>query len=329
MSKMNRRTMLAGTAAATGAAVLGPIAAVGPARASVPLAGKQVPGYYRYKVGDYEITIVNDGVWLRSLDPLPTPNIPIADLQKALADSFLPTTAVPYPFNLTMINTGSQLVAIDVGTGGRFSPTTAGTYLDNLTAAGIDPSKVDVVVISHFHPDHINGMWTKDDKPVFPNADIMVPEPEWAFWMDDAKASAAPEGLKPNFANCKRVFDPLASKVTRYQPGKEVAPGITSLAAYGHTPGHTAYTVTSGNASLLMIVDSVANPAVFARNPDWQHASDVDRNMGIETRKRMLDRAATDKSLIQAMHFPFPGAGHIVKDGNGYRFEPVSWSHLL
>jgi glyoxylase-like metal-dependent hydrolase (beta-lactamase superfamily II) len=260
---------------------------------------------------------------------LPTPNVPAADLQKALADAFLPTNVVPYPFNLNIINTGSKLIAIDTGTGGRFSPTTAGSYLDNLAAAGIDPSKVDLVVISHFHPDHINGIWTKDDKIVFPNAEITVPEPEWAFWMDDAKASAAPEGLKGNYANCKRVFGPLAGKITRYEPGKEVSPGITSFGAYGHTPGHTAYTVASGNQSLLMIVDSVANPVVFARNPEWQHASDVDRNMGVETRKRMLDRAATDKSLIQAMHFPFPGTGHIVKDGSGYQFVPVTWTHLL
>jgi len=125
------------------------------------------------------------------------------------------------------------------------------------------------------------------------------------------------------------VFGPIANKVTRYTPGKEVARGITSFAAHGHTPGHIAYTVASGNQSLLMIVDSVANPAVFARNPDWQHASDVDRAMGVETRKRMLDRAATDKTLIQAMHFPFPGNDHIIKEGTGYRFVPTSWNHIL
>jgi glyoxylase-like metal-dependent hydrolase (beta-lactamase superfamily II) len=326
MIEVTRRSLLARTA--TGAA-LTPFVGYLPAYAAAPAAGKQAPGFFRYKVGDYEVTIVNDGVWLRPLEPLPTPNTPVADLQKALADAFLPTNALPYPFNLTIINTGSKLVAIDTGTGGRFMPATAGTFMDNLAAAGIDASKVDVVVISHFHPDHINGIWTKDDKIVFPNAEIMVPAPEWAFWLDDAKAAAAPEGLKPNYANCKRVFGPIADKVTRYPPGKEVAPGITSFAAYGHTPGHTAYTVASGKESLLMIVDSVANPAVFARNPDWQHVSDLDRAMGIETRKRMLDRAATDKTLIQAMHFPFPGTGYIVKDGSGYRFVPTTWTHLL
>ena len=324
-----RRSMLMGAAAVAAVATAGtPLISGLPARAAAPPAGKQAPGFYRYKVGDYEVTIVNDGVWLRPLEPLPTPNASAADLQKALSDAFLPTNVVPYPFNLTIINTGSKLIAIDTGTAGRFTPT-AGTFLENLAAAGVDPSKVDLVVISHFHPDHINGIWTKDDKLVFPNAEITVPEPEWAFWMDEAKAGTASEGLKGNYANCKRVFGPLAGKLTRYAPGKEVAPGITSFAAYGHTPGHTAYTVASGNQSLLMIVDSCANPAVFARNPDWQHASDVDRNMGIETRKRMLDRAASDKSLIQAMHFPFPGTGHIIKDGTGYRFVPQLWSHVL
>ncbi len=323
-----RRNLFTGTAAAGAMALAGQFAAVSPGLTAAPPAGKQAPGFYRYKVGDYEVTIINDGVWLRALEPSPTPNVPVADLQQALAEAFQPTNAVPYPFNLTIINTGSKLIAIDTGTAGRFTPT-AGTFPDNLAAAGIDASKVDLVVISHFHPDHINGIWTKDDKIAFPNAEIMVPEPEWAFWMDDAKASAAPEGLKGNYANCKRVFGPLADKLTRYPSGKEVAPGITSFAAYGHTPGHTAYTVASGNQSLLMIVDSIAVPAVFARNPDWQHASDVDRNMGVETRKRMLDRAATDKSLIQAMHFPFPGTGHIVKDGSGYRFVPTTWTHLL
>lgn len=328
MTKLTRRHLLAGAATATAASALAPLGAHSPAYAAAPPAGKQAPGWYRYKVGDFEVTIISDGVWHRKLEGATVPNASLADVQQALADAFLPTDILPYPFNLTVINTGSKLVAIDTGTAGRFTPT-GGTYLDNLAAAGIDPAKVDTVVISHFHPDHINGIWTKDDKLVFPNAEITVPEPEWAFWMDEAKASAAPEGAKPNFANCKKVFGPIADKVTRYQPGKEVAPGITSFAAYGHTPGHTAYTVASGDKSLLMMVDSVANPAVFARYPEWQHASDFIRNMGIETRKRMLDRAAVDKSLIQAMHFPFPGTGYIVKDGAGYRFVPSLWTHIV
>ena len=119
-----RRSMLMGAAAVAAVATAGtPLISGLPARAAAPPAGKQAPGFYRYKVGDYEVTIVNDGVWLRPLEPLPTPNASAADLQKALSDAFLPINVVPYPFNLTIINTGSKLIAIDTGTAGRFTPT--------------------------------------------------------------------------------------------------------------------------------------------------------------------------------------------------------------
>jgi glyoxylase-like metal-dependent hydrolase (beta-lactamase superfamily II) len=272
--------------------------------------------------------VIQDGVWLRKLDANTVPNAPLADVQKALTDAFQPADILSIPFSPIVVNTGSKLVLLDCGVGGRFLPTT-GTYEQNLAAAGIDPATVDLIVISHFHPDHINGIWTKDDKLQFPNAEVMVPAPEWAYWMDDARQSSPPEPLKGLFANCKRVFGPIAGKVTRYEPGKEVAPGITSVAAFGHTPGHTCFQISSGNHTLFHIQDAVGNPAVFARYPEWQYNSDSDRVMGVETRKKLLDRLAADKTRIQAMHFPFPGTGYIVKEGNGYRFESIGWTHLL
>jgi glyoxylase-like metal-dependent hydrolase (beta-lactamase superfamily II) len=324
MSELTRRNVLA-AAAATAACSALPATPVG---AAAPASGKQAPGFYRYKLGDYEITVINDGVWNRKLEAATVPGTPLAEVQRALAEAFQPTETLTIPFSPVIVNTGRRLVAIDTNTGNRAFPT-AGTYMENLAAAGIDPASVDTIVISHFHPDHINGIWTKDDKIAFPNAEIMVPAPEWAFWMDETKAGNAPDGLKGNYANCKRVFGPIASKVTQFEPGKEVAPGITSLAAFGHTPGHTGFTVASGSKSLLMIVDSTGNPFVFARYPEWQYASDIDRRMAVETRKRLLDRAAVDKIPIQAMHFPFPASGHVVRDGTGYRFVPNAWSHLL
>src|SRR5262245_4172492 len=232
MSKLTRRTALAAAAAAATSPLLVPA----PVRAATPISGKQAPGFYRYKLGEYEITVVNDGVWNRKLEASTVPGTPLAEVQQVLSDAFQPTETLTIPFNPVIINTGARLVAIDTSTGDRAFPT-AGTYMANLAAAGIDAAKVDTIIISHFHPDHINGIWTKDDKLAFPSAEIMVPAPEWAFWMDEAKASNAPEGLKGNYANCKRVFASIVDKVTRYEPGKEVAPGITSWAAYGHTPG--------------------------------------------------------------------------------------------
>ena len=327
MTQLTRRGLLAGTAAVTASAAIGPFAATS-ARAATPLAGKQASGFYRYKLGSYEITAIYDGVWMPDLAPGLFKNFSVADAQKALGDQFQRTDKMVVPFTPIMVNTGSKLVLIDTGTAGRFTPT-ASSFMDNLTAAGFDPKQVDTVVISHFHGDHINGIRTKDEQLVFPNAEIMVPAPEWAFWMDDAKMAAAPEGLKGNFANCRRVFGSIAGKVARYDPGKEVAPGITSIAAYGHTPGHTAFAIASGNQSMMTVVDVTNNAYLFVRHPEWQVAFDTDGAMAVETRKRLLDRAAADKMLVGGYHWPFPAVGYITKEGSGYRLNPVAYSHLL
>jgi glyoxylase-like metal-dependent hydrolase (beta-lactamase superfamily II) len=323
MSRLSRRAMLAGAAAAAAAATTSDTI-----EAAAPKIGKQAPGYYRYKVGDFEITVIQDGVWLRKLEASTVPNVAVADVQRALTEAFQPADVVSIPFSPIVVNTGSKLVMLDTSVGGRFVPTT-GTHMENFLAAGLDPKAVDLIVVSHFHPDHVNGIWTKDDKIAFPNAEIMVPAQEWAYWMDDARQSSPPEPLKGLFANNKRVFAPIANKVTRFEPGKEVAPGITSLPAFGHTPGHCAFVIASGNDSILHIQDSVGNPALFARYPEWQYGSDMDRAMAVDTRKKLLDRAAADKQRIQAMHFPFPGTGYIVREGTGYRFQPAAWTHLL
>jgi glyoxylase-like metal-dependent hydrolase (beta-lactamase superfamily II) len=328
MTQLSRRGLLAGTAAVTAATAIGPLAAPTPARAAAPLAGKQAPGFYRYKLGDFEITALYDGEWLRDLNEQYVPGVPIAEMQKALADDFVPVGKTRTPITTLVVNTGSKLVLIDTGTGGRLGGAT-GSWSDNFAAAGFNPAQVDTIVISHFHPDHIGGIRTKDEQLAFPSAEIMVPAPEWAWWMDDARMNAAPEAARGMFTNSRRVFGSIANNVTRFDPGKEVSPGIVTVAAPGHTPGHTAFIVTSGSASLLTVVDSVSYPAVWARNPDWQFFFDTDRAMGVETRKRLLDRATADKLPVTAYHWPFPALGRITKEGNGYRMHPVGYSHLL
>ncbi len=235
MTEITRRSLLAGTMLAAAATALPKSAA-----ANAPAAGKQAASLYRYKIGDFEMTAIHDGIWNRPIDEKFVRNAPFAEVQKVLADAFLPTDKLPIPLTTLLVNTGSKLVLLDTGSGGQLTPT-AGTMTTNLAAAGLDPNNVDVIVISHFHPDHINGIKTKDNELVFANAEILVPAPEWAFWMDDARMSTAPEGLKGNFLNVRRIFGNIAKDVGRYEPGREVAPGITSIAAYGHTPGHTAF----------------------------------------------------------------------------------------
>jgi glyoxylase-like metal-dependent hydrolase (beta-lactamase superfamily II) len=265
---------------------------------------------------------------MRPIDEKIVRNVPFAEVQKVLADAFLPIDKLPMPFTPLLVNTGSKLVLLDTGTGGQLTPT-AGTMTANLAAAGLDPKSIDVIVISHFHPDHINGIKTKDNALVFANAEILVPAPEWAYWMDDAKLSTAPEGLKGNFLNVRRVFGNIAKDVRRYEPGQEVAPGITSIAAYGHTPGHMAFAVASTKDSMLVLSDTSFHPSLFARNPEWQGVFDMDGNMAVDTRKKLLDRVAADRMLVQGYHFPFPASGYIGRESKGYNFVPVMWQPSL
>jgi glyoxylase-like metal-dependent hydrolase (beta-lactamase superfamily II) len=325
MSELTRRTLLAGSALAATSAAL-PLA-VNPGAAAAPPAGKQAAAFYRYKLGDFEITAIHDGLFDWPVNEAMVPNRPFPEVQKALADAFLPTDKMPIPITSLVVNTGSKLIVLDTGTAGQFAkahPRT-GTWNANFAAAGFDPKAVDTVVISHFHADHINGIRDKDGKLTFPNAEIMVPAPEWAHWMDDAKMSATPEARQFNFKNSRRVFGDIAKDVKRFEWDKEVTPGITAIAAPGHTPGHTVFAIASGNQSVLHLVDTTNNPYVWVRHPEWHFASDEDKPLAVENRKKLLDRATADKMRVQGYHFPFPASGYITKSGTGYEVNPVMW----
>jgi glyoxylase-like metal-dependent hydrolase (beta-lactamase superfamily II) len=320
MPSLSRRSLLAGSvvAAFTG----------GRAAAEVPPADNQTPGIYRYKVGSYQLTALYDGIWYRPITDRFIRNARFADVEQALDAAFMPHDKLATPFTTLVVNTGKKIILIDTGTGGQIAPS-AGVLRDNLAAAGIEPKAVDQIVISHFHPDHINGIKDKDNALIFPNAEIMVPEPEWAFWMDDANLNAAAGDLKLTFRNQRRIFADIAGQVTRFKPGSEVAPGIEALPAVGHTPGHTVFAIHSGDQSLLVLGDTAQHPAVFARHPDWEAAFDIDGAAAVATRKTLFDRAAADRMLVTGYHFPFPACGHLTKTASGYEHVPVEWQPKL
>jgi glyoxylase-like metal-dependent hydrolase (beta-lactamase superfamily II) len=318
MPDIDRRALLAGSAAAL---------AAGPVWAAAPKASIQGPGVYRQKLGDYQLTAIDDGTWFLKIDDDFVRNADGAAVNRALAAAFLPPNVLPVSFTVLLVNTGSKLVMIDAGTGGQVADT-AGALPANLAVAAVEPKAVDTIVISHFHPDHIDGLKTKDGDKVFPNAEILVPEPEWNFWMDDAQMNRAPDRIKVYFRNARRIFGDIGKDVRRFKPGVEVAPGITSIPAFGHTPGHTAFSVASRNQSLLVMSDTVRNPYLFARYPDWQPLFDMDGPAAVKARRQMLDRAASDRMLVEAYHFPFPACGHIVRSGKGYELVAAPWQPL-
>lgn len=324
MTGLTRRNLLAGSALAAAAATL-----PASSQAAAPASGKQAPAYYRYKIGSYELTAIHDGVWMNKIDDKFIRNASRPDVEKAMANAFMEPGVVPTPFTPLLVNTGSKLVLIDTGTGGQL-PAPSGSFLANLAAAGIDPKAIDTILISHFHADHINGIRDKEGALVFPNAEIHVSAPEWAYWMDDGNMSKAPEAARPVWLNVRRVFKDIGDKVAKFESGKELAPGITSLLTPGHTPGHTSFIVASGNQSMMALGDVTNNPWLFLRNPDWQGVFDVDGALAAETRKAVLDRLVVERSLAQGYHFPFPASGRIVKTGpHTFDLAPVLWQSTL
>ena len=209
--------------------------------------GKEASGLYRHKVGDYELTQISDGGTTFPLTDGFVTNADKAAVNAALEAAYMPKDQLTIIFNPMVVNTGSNLILIDTGYG-AVGPKTAGQLQANMAAAGIDPKAIDIVVISHLHPDHINGLVGADGGIAFPNAEIKTPAPDVAFWMDDGMMSCAPEGrLLDYFKNVRRVMGVVSSKVTKYEWDKEVASGITAFATAGHTPGHTSFVIASGS----------------------------------------------------------------------------------
>jgi glyoxylase-like metal-dependent hydrolase (beta-lactamase superfamily II) len=248
------------------------------------------------------------------------------DALAAAEAAYIPKGQVTIVFNPMVVNTGSKLVVIDTGNGlGALEQTkgAVGQMNANMKAAGIDPAAVDIVVISHFHGDHIGGLKGADGKPIYPNAEIKVPAAEWAFWTDESNAA---NGFnKAQFPNVKKMLDGLGDRVTKYDAGNEVAPGITSIATPGHTPGHVSFVVASGSGKLLVQSD-VTNIPMFVDHPDWHVAFDNDPALAQTTRHKFFDMAAAEKALVAGYHFWFPSVGHIEKAGAGYRLVPVTWN---
>jgi glyoxylase-like metal-dependent hydrolase (beta-lactamase superfamily II) len=319
MSDISRRTLIAGSSAAVGALSIAPSFLEG----FFSSAMAQSAGFNKYKVGNIEVAGIHDGV---NTFPLPdrfVVNQSKEEVQKALKAASLDTEKLSIPFNPVVFKNGNRIVLVDTGMGpaANAQNPNVGNTVKNLTAAGYDPAKVTDVVISHFHGDHINGL-LNGTNPTYPNAQVHVPALEWKHWTDDAELAKAPDGRKPAFANVKRVFtDGLKGKVTQYQHGKEVVPGLMAMATLGHTPGHTSYILGSGNDRVFIQSDVTNVPALFVTNPGWHVQFDQDAKQAEETRRRVYDMLAKDKIRVQGFHYPFPSLGRIEKTKDGYRLN--------
>lgn len=317
------RTAMAGTAVGVSGATLLPLAEQASAKA--PLAGVPAAGVYRFKLGEFEVTTLNEGAASRPLDASFVRNADFKDVQGLLAENHLPTDKWINSFTPLVVNTGSKVILFDTGFADNGGPTN-GRTVAHLKAAGIQPEQVDEIVISHFHGDHISGLRGKDGKLVYPNAQILVPEVEWNHWMDDAKMAQLPENARGGWMNARRVFSPIAADVKKFKWGSELTSGVTAVDASGHTPGHTAFVIASGNAKFMYVADLTNNPLVFARNPEWRAIIDEDGPQAVASRRRILDMAANEKMQLSFYHANFPATGFVTKSGNGFTFVPATWN---
>ena len=333
MTKLDRRSVLTGAAASRRRPPSAPMATPR-AKAAAPPAGTQNAGWYRYKVGSHEVTVVTDGANRFKFPDSFVANKSRDEVNEGLAAAFLQPAPdmIAVPYSPIVVNTGGKLVVIDTGTGeANFerSKGAAGQFHGNLKAAGIDRNQVDTVIISHFHGDHINGLLTPDNKPSFPNAEILVPAAEWKYFMDDAEmGKQTSDRMKGVFAGLRRVFDALGRKVTPYEPDKEVAPGITSVATYGHTPGHNSFIIASGNSKVFVQADVTNLPAVRAQSglaPDVRPG----RRHGGGHAAQGLRHAGRREDDGAGLPLSFPRSRLYRKTSTGYRETMVPWSPTL
>ncbi len=273
-----------------------------------------------FSVGDIQCIAINDGTFSYPTDWFFS-NVPQEQLEGSLRDHDLPLNQVVSPYTCLVVKTGKHTVLIDTGADG-LAPTT-GELLKNLKAEGITPEEITTVVLTHAHPDHIGGVLDTNSKPAFPNARYVMSRTEWNFWNCDPDLcnTGLDDHMKELLVTCARKnLSPLKGCLELLDGEKEVVPGVHAIPAPGHTPGHIALVVSSSNAQLLHMTDSVLHP-MHLEQPAWRNVFDLNQDDAATTRRRLLDRAAADNASVLAYHFPFPGLGRVTKSGNAWRWE--------
>jgi glyoxylase-like metal-dependent hydrolase (beta-lactamase superfamily II) len=269
------------------------------------------------RLGPREVLTISDGSFTVPLAMLAR-GVQPDTLVAALRDAGHPIDQARMPLNITLIRDGDRYTVIDCGAGGHFLAG-SGQFAASLDAAGIDRARVSRVLFTHAHPDHLWGAIDEFDSALFPAARYGMAAAEIAFWTAEDVYSRLPEDRHAFAAGAQRVLKTLGDRLERFAPGQEVAPGILAVETAGHTPGHVAFEVAGGGETLLVLGDALIHPVISCRYPDWRSVADIDPDLAVATRWRLLERLATDRVPVIAYHFPAPGLGRIERAGSAYR----------
>jgi glyoxylase-like metal-dependent hydrolase (beta-lactamase superfamily II) len=322
LPQFDRRHFLGG-AAALAAGVGLPL---GTALAKAPMAKTQAPYFYRFGLGDAEVTVVSDG-------PLPLGDpggnfsgVPKDEVYKMLETNFLAKDNVILEQNVPIVNFGERLVMFDTGMGfsKMFGPTT-GRLPKSMQEAGLDPAAVDAIVCSHAHIDHIGGICSAEGKANFPNAQIYISQADFDFWTDEGKLGTP---LKAFVEHARKNLLPVRDRIVFFKDGQEFLPGVQAIAAPGHTVGHHIFVISSAGKSFAFLGDLTHHAVLLLEKPLMEFAYDSDPKQSAQSRVRLLGMLADKKVPVMSYHFAWPGFGNVARAGDGFRYYPAPMEML-
>lgn len=324
---LNRRKIMLTAAAGASTLLLPPVSAQAKTVAgNAPLNQSGNAGHYRFRVGNIEATVLSDGL-IGGPPQVYASDAPEQELQEVLRRSFLPADRMTLNLNTLLIETDGRRILLEAGAGQTMGPQ-GGRIFENLTAIGLQPDDIDVIVVSHTHPDHVGNLRKADGGRAFPRAAVFAPRADWDFFVrhdPDLSYMPVPEDFRRNFAAAiKRSVEPVTDGIMLYEAGTEIVPGLHTIAASGHTPGMATFLVSSGRDQLLLTADLAYHPVVNVDRP-WLPGPDRDKDTALASRRRIFDMVATDRIPVLGFHFPFPGLGRMLKTDTAYAWVPAYW----
>lgn len=267
-------------------------------------------------VGDTEVIALTDGTL--EFDKSLFPTVDRGELDEALTEAgqATPNGSV----NAYVVRAGDTVTLVDSGPRDLFGPT-LGFLPRALAEAAIKPEDITQIILTHMHPDHIAGTIDAAGNAVFKNATLRVNADDYAFWMDESIRAQAPENRQGFFDVAKAAAAAYSDRLSMFEGAADLGGSLHALPLPGHTPGHSGFRISSGDAQMILLGDIVHCQDLQLAHPDWGIAFDVDGDQAAAARKKLLDTLATDHILCSGSHFNRPAIGHIVKQGDGFAFH--------